>query len=69
MDLKMNVMDGFTAAGFIRNIRPELPIIAQSALALVGDRHRAIEAGCTDYISKPLRKASLIALLEKYLKR
>lgn len=69
MDLKMNVMDGFTAAGHIRNIRPELPIIAQSALALVGDRHRAIDAGCTDYISKPLRKVNLIALLEKYLKR
>ncbi len=69
MDLKMNVMDGFTAAGLISHLRPELPIIAQSALAMVGDRQRAIESGCSDYISKPLRKANLITLLEKHLKR
>lgn len=68
MDLKMNVMDGFTAAGLIRQIRPDLPIIAQSALAMVGDRQRAIEAGCNDYVSKPLRKANLLSLIEEYLK-
>ncbi len=67
MDLKMNVMDGFDAASLIKQLRPELPIIAQSALAMVGDRQRALDAGCNDYISKPLRKMKLIALIEKYL--
>ena len=67
MDLKMNVMDGFTATGLIRQLCPALPIIAQSALAMAGDRQRALEAGCNDYISKPLRKMDLLAMIEKYL--
>lgn len=67
MDLKMAVMDGFEASGLIRELRPDLPIIAQSALALIGDREKALNAGCSDYIAKPLRKEQLLILLKKYL--
>lgn len=67
MDLKMAVMDGFEASEIIRKIKPGLPIIAQSALALIGDREKALNAGCSDYIAKPLRKEQLLILLKKHL--
>lgn len=67
MDLKMAVMDGFEASEIIRKIKPDLPIIAQSALALIGDREKALNAGCSDYIAKPLLKEQLLILLKKYL--
>jgi CheY-like chemotaxis protein len=67
MDLKMAVMDGFDASEIIRKIKPGLPIIAQSALALIGDREKALNAGCSDYIAKPLRKEQLLILLKKHL--
>ncbi|NTW23863.1 MAG: response regulator, partial [Lentimicrobium sp.] len=67
MDLKMPGMDGFEASIQIKKIRPALPIIAQSALALAGDRINALKAGCDDYISKPIRKDLLISKVNKYL--
>jgi CheY-like chemotaxis protein len=45
---------------------PLLIIIAQTAYALSGDHEKAIEAGCTDYISKPIRKDELEKLIQKY---
>jgi len=41
-------------------------IIAQTAFALSGDREKALESGCTDYISKPIKRDNLIELLHKY---
>jgi CheY-like chemotaxis protein len=41
-------------------------IIAQTAYGLAGDREKAIEAGCNDYISKPIKKHELLALIKKY---
>ncbi|MFH1121079.1 MAG: PAS domain S-box protein [Bacteroidota bacterium] len=67
MDLKMPGLDGFEVTREIRKIRPDVVIIAQTALALSGDREKAIEAGCTDYIPKPVRKEELLSKLFKYL--
>ncbi|MHC1775057.1 MAG: PAS domain S-box protein [Lentimicrobium sp.] len=67
MDLKLPGTDGFEASREIRKIRPGLVIIAQSALALSGDREKAVNSGCTDYISKPIVRENLIAMLRKYL--
>ncbi len=67
MDIKMPGMDGYTATREIKKIRPELPIIAQTAYALAGDRQKSIDRGCNDYIAKPITRASLIGLLKKYL--
>jgi len=67
MDLKIPGIDGFEASSQIKKRRPDLPIIAQSALALAGDRINALNAGCDDYISKPIRKDLLISKLNKYL--
>jgi PAS domain S-box-containing protein len=67
MDLKMPVLNGFEATKQIKAMRPELPIIAQTAYALSADKHKAIEAGCDDYLTKPIRKQDLMVALARYL--
>jgi CheY-like chemotaxis protein len=66
MDMKMPIMDGITATKEIRKINKDLPIIAQTAYALEGDKEKALEAGCNDYISKPIDKNHLLELINKY---
>jgi len=67
MDIKMPVLHGLDATKAIKRIRPDLPIIAQTAFARADDKEDATEAGCSEYIAKPLMPNDLIALLEKYL--
>jgi len=67
MDMKMPGMDGFEATRKIRETNKEVIIIAQTALALAGDREKALEAGCNDYISKPVQKEELLKKLIRYL--
>jgi len=67
MDIKMPEMDGYEATRQIRKFNNEVIIIAQTAYALTGDREKALEAGCNDYIAKPFGQASLTALMEKHL--
>ncbi len=68
MDIKMPGMDGYEATRQIRTFNKKVAIIAQTAYALSGERARAIEAGCDDYISKPLDLDLLIKLIEKTYK-
>jgi len=65
MDIKMPVMDGYTATRQIRQFNKDVVIIAQTAFGLSGDREKAIEAGCNDYIPKPFNKASLMVIMNK----
>lgn len=67
MDIKMPVMNGLEATLLIHAIRPELPIIATTAFAQLGDEQRFLAAGCDDYLVKPFKKEMLVALLRKYL--
>lgn len=67
MDLKMPVLNGFEATRQIKAMRPDLPIIAQTAYALSSDKHKAMEAGCDDYLTKPVKKEDLLATLARYL--
>ncbi len=67
LDLKMPVMDGYEAARIIRALEHPPVIIAQSAYAMRGDREKALEAGCHEYITKPARAGDLIGLAEKTL--
>lgn len=67
MDIKMPVMDGLTATRIIKSHRQNLPIIATTAYALSTDREKCLEAGCIDYLSKPIKKDMLIDMMNKYL--
>ena len=67
MDIKMPILDGYNATMQIKQIKPHLLIIAQTAYALADDKNKAKEAGCDDYISKPIIKEKLISLLNKYI--
>jgi len=67
MDLNMPIIDGYEATRRIKSFRPNLPIIAQTAYAIADDREKALEAGCDDYIPKPIRKEALIAKIKKHL--
>lgn len=67
MDIKMPIVNGYDATKEIKKIRPDLPIIAQTAYALSGDEEKAIAAGCDDYISKPIKQDLLIAKLNKFI--
>mgnify|MGYP003377090252 CR=1 FL=1 len=66
MDIRMPDMGGYEATRQIRKINKEVVIIAQTAHGLYGDREKAIEAGCNDYIAKPINKTELLILIQKY---
>ena len=69
MDLSLPKMDGWDVSREIKANEQikHIPIIALTAHALLGDRKRALDAGCDDYVSKPIRIPQLIAKLKKYL--
>jgi PAS domain S-box-containing protein len=67
MDFKMPEVNGFEATREIKKTNPNLTIIAQTAYAMGGDKEKALNAGCDDYISKPIKKELIIKLLEQYL--
>lgn len=67
MDLSMPRMNGLEATIEIRKFNPKIPIIAQTAFAFSGDRLSALEAGCTDYISKPISSKSIKEMIHKYI--
>lgn len=69
MDIKMPEMDGYEASRKIREFNKSVIIIAQTAYALEGDREKAIEAGCNDYISKPIPKDKLFEIVWKHLEK
>jgi hypothetical protein len=66
MDIKMPELDGYEATKQIRLFNKKIVIIAQTAYAQTGDKEKAIDAGCNDYISKPIKKDELLALIKKY---
>ena len=66
MDIQMPEMNGYEAVRQIRQFNKKVVIIAQTAYALAGDREKAINAGCADYISKPISKIELVKLLKKH---
>jgi CheY-like chemotaxis protein len=67
MDVRMPVLNGLEATKRIKEIRPNVPIIAQTAYAMDGDRTRSLEAGCDGYISKPIDLKSFVELISKYI--
>jgi CheY-like chemotaxis protein len=69
MDIYMPVMNGYEATRQIKSLRPDLPIIAQTAYAMSEDRKRAIESGCNDFIAKPIGREELLFKIDKFFQR
>jgi CheY-like chemotaxis protein len=68
MDIQLPVMDGYTAAKKIKEIRSDVKIIAQTAYGLSGDMENIIASGFDDYIIKPIYSGQLIEKLSSYFK-
>ncbi len=66
MDIRMPEMGGYEATKQIRQFNKSVIILAQTAFGLSGDREKAIEAGCNDYISKPIKKEELQEMIQRH---
>jgi len=67
MDIKMPLTNGYDAAKLIKQQRPDLPVIAQSAFTSNEERKKAKEAGCDNFITKPIKKRELLAMIQDLL--
>lgn len=67
MDIALPVMDGYEASRRIHESSPSLPIIGLSSHAMKGDAEKALAAGCTDYLTKPIDEDLLLQKLRHYL--
>ncbi len=67
MDINLPGINGYGATTEIRKFNEKIPIIAQTAYAYSEDRKKCIDAGCTDYISKPIEIKLLQSIIKKYL--
>lgn len=67
MDIRLPLMDGLEATTKIKALIPELPVIIQSAYAMQSTREEALESGCDDFITKPIKVETLLAILHRHL--
>jgi CheY-like chemotaxis protein len=66
MDIRLPILDGYQATRQIRGFNSQVIIIAQTAFAMIGDKQKALDAGCNDYLSKPVSKSILDEVMKKY---
>jgi CheY-like chemotaxis protein len=69
MDIKMKGISGFQATTFIKQIAPDIPIIAQTACVVYGDKERCFDSGCSGYIPKPINYEVLLETINDHLKK
>ncbi|MFD0861773.1 response regulator [Sungkyunkwania multivorans] len=68
MDIMMPIMNGYEATKRIKHLKPEIPVIMQTAYSNFEDREKAIKAGCDDFISKPIDKDTLKKTMLQHLR-
>jgi CheY-like chemotaxis protein len=68
MDIRLPEMDGISTMKEIKKLRKHIPVIAQTAYAMVEDKNRMLKAGFDNYLSKPIKPGALFDLLLPYLK-
>jgi len=68
LDIQLPTMDGYTTARLLRGIEAlrDVPIIAVTSYAMLGDREKALEAGCTGYIEKPIAPETFVTEVEQF---
>lgn len=69
VDIQLPMMDGYEVARHLRD-NPDLdgvPIVALTSFAMAGDRERALAAGCTGYIEKPINPDGFVSEIERYI--
>ena len=66
MDIKMPVMNGIEATKAIKEINTNMPVLAVTAYALSKDRERCFQAGCDEFITKPINREKLLMLTNKW---
>jgi PAS domain S-box-containing protein len=69
MDIQMPVINGYLATKEIKEIRKDVPVIAQTAYAMAGEREKSMKAGCDDYLSKPIKPRDLISAIARFLEK
>ena len=69
MDIKMPIMDGYAAFEKIKTFLPNLPVIAQTAHSSAEDKERVLQAGFTDYVTKPLDKERIFTVIDTVFKK
>jgi CheY-like chemotaxis protein len=69
MDVQLPEMNGWEATMKIRENDAEIPIIAVTAYASDPTRKKSMDAGCNDYVTKPVSKIKLIQIIDKHLKK
>lgn len=69
LDIQLPQMDGYAVASALREIEPlrTTPIVAVTSYAMVGDREKAMAAGCTGYIEKPINPETFIKDIERFV--
>ena len=67
MDIKIPFINGYEATRRIKDIRPDLPVVVQTAYVMAADKEEAEKAGCNSYLSKPIKINDLYEILKKYL--
>jgi CheY-like chemotaxis protein len=69
MDIQMPEMDGFEAAPRIRQLSPDLPIVAQTAHAFSEERDKCFAVGMVDHLVKPIDRNELVQTIQRYTRR
>lgn len=67
MDIRMPEMDGITATKKIKKLRPDLPIIMQTAYFYNNEKERGFSAGCIEFLTKPIKLNVLLKTIDKYI--
>jgi CheY-like chemotaxis protein len=68
MDIRLPVMNGYKATQLIKSKNKEIPVIAQTAFTLNSEMDSALNAGCDDFLAKPISQEELFGVLSKYLR-
>ncbi|MBN2612270.1 MAG: response regulator [Bacteroidales bacterium] len=67
MDMKMPILDGFDTTREIKKINRDIPVIAQTAYAMPEERIKCTQAGCDNYLSKPIEMNVLLNMVNRYV--